>query len=390
MEDDIAFVQADDDLTQEYDELAARSFGHPVGDITHLRGHADVRVAVRAGRVVAGGLGILTSQFFGGTAVPTACLAVGSVAPEERGARLAARMVHERLRPLRERGAVISTISTISNGYARRMGWEAPVPVFGWAVSSDDLKRSFPTGDLDIEHGLTKDALDLQQELARQWNGPVQRPDWWSTWTTAKNALTTYRFTRPGEPVAGWVSLTTKRGDRHGMELVVHDFWSSDPDCAAAMLAFLGRHNSRAQTVQFRRGALPPYPLLLHNLHRHRVVADAWHPWMLRILDVQAALRLRGWPADLDLEIPVEIGDERPGSSHRYLLRICAGSADLTPVRTDGAVAFTRGQFAVWYAGGYRSPAAARLSGVRTRCEKALTTLVRATSGQEPWLPEHF
>ncbi|ARF83274.1 enhanced intracellular survival protein Eis [Kitasatospora aureofaciens] len=390
MDDDLTFQAADDGLVQEYDELAARAFGHTVGDITHLRGRADVRVALRAGRVVAGGLGLLTNQFFGGAAVPSACLAAGSVAPEERGSRLATSMVRERLRPLRERGAVISTISTVSNGYARHMGWEAPVPVFGWAVSADDLKRSFATGNLDIEHGLTKDALDLQQELARQWNGPVQRPDWWSTWTTAKNALTAYRFSRAGAPAAGWLSFTTKRSDRHGIDLVVHDFWASDPDCAASMLAFLGRHNSRAETVQFRRGALPPYPVLLHHLHRHRVTADAWHPWMLRVLDLQGAVRLRGWPADLDLEIPVEIGDERPGSSHRYLLRLCAGSADIVPTRTDGAVAFTRGQFAVWYAGGYRSLTAALMSGVYARCDESLTTLIRAANDREPWLPDHF
>ncbi len=385
----LAFVQADDGLLQQYDEMAARAFGHTVGDITHLRGHADVRVALRAGRVVAGGLGLLTHQYFGGSPVPSACLAAGSVAPEERGSRLATTMVRERLRPLVDRGAAISTISTVSNGYARHMGWEAPVPVFGWSVSTDDLKRSFTAGDLTIEHGPTKDTLDLHQKLARQWNGPIQRPAWWSTWTTAKNNLTTYRFSHPGGPVAGWLSLTTKRSDRHGMDLVVHDFWASDPDCAASMLAFLARHSSRAQTVQFRRGALPPYPILLHGLHQHRVTADAWHPWMLRILDLQKAIRLRGWPADLDLEIPVEIADEH-GSRHRYMLQLCAGSANIATTRTEGAVSFTQGQFAVWYAGGYRSPATARMSGVQARSEDALTTLIQVTSDREPWLPDHF
>ncbi|MFF2073154.1 enhanced intracellular survival protein Eis [Kitasatospora sp. NPDC058162] len=381
------FVQADDSLTEEYDEVAARSFGHPIGDITHLHGHADLRVAVRSGKVVAGGLGLLIPQYFGGSPVPSALLAAGCVAPEERGDRLAARMVHERLRPLRERGAVISTISTLSNGYARHLGWQAPAPVHAHAVRADDLKRSFTAGDFHIEHGDGPGTHALQRDLARRWNAPIERPTWWQDWKIAKNNLTTYRFHRSDHTIAGWLSLTTGRRDRHGTDLTVHDFWAGDHDCAAAMLGFLGRHHSRTETIHFRRGALPPAPLLLHKLHRYQVTTQAWHPWMLRVLDPQGAVRLRGWPHDIDLELPIEIAEPTP---RRYLLHIFAGTGDLTPTRDEGHATLTTGQFAVWYAGGWRSPEAARLSGVHTRCDAALARLLRATYGDAPWLPDHF
>ncbi|WP_031074867.1 GNAT family N-acetyltransferase [Streptomyces sp. NRRL WC-3742] len=391
MNSEPTFVRADDSLTQEYDEMAARSFGHTIDDITHLHGHADVRVALRAGRVIAGGLGLFVPQYFGGAPVPSALLAAGSVAPEERGERLAARMVHERLRPLRERGAVISTISTLSNGYARHLGWQAPVPVHAHAVRAEDLKRSFHTGDFHIEHGYSPDAHGLQQDLARRWNGPLQRPTWWQDWKTTENRLTTYYFHRPGLPTSGWLSLTTSRRDHHGTDLTVHDFWAEDHNCAAAMLAFLARHHSRTETVHFRRGVLPPAPLLLHNLHRYRVATRAWHPWMLRILDPRGAVRLRGWPHGLDLELPIEIGQEAPRTTpHRFLLRIRAGAGALTPTRDEGHVSLTTGQFAVWYAGGWRSPEAARLSGVRARSDACLSAFLRATILEVPWLPDHF
>ncbi|MBD0693925.1 enhanced intracellular survival protein Eis [Streptomyces sp. CBMA123] len=391
MSSELTFVQAGDTLAHEYEKMAERSFGHTVGDITHLHGHADIRVAVRSGKVIAGGLGLLLPQYFGGAPVPSALLAAGSVAPEERGNHLAARMVHERLRPLRERGAVISSISTLSNGYARHLGWQAPVAVYAHAVHTDDLKRSFDAGDFRIETGSGPEALDLQQDLARHWNGPVQRPAWWEDWKTAKNSLTTYSFHRPGAPISGWLSITTSRRERHGTDLTVHDFWAHDHECAAAMLAFLGRYNSRADTVHFRRGALPPTPLLLHNLHRYQVTTRAWHPWMLRILDPRGAVRLRGWPHDLDLELLIEIGEAAPRTTHRrYLLRICAGAADLTPARDEGQVTLTNGQFAAWYAGGLRSPEAARLSGIRARSDASLAAFIRVTANEEPWLPDHF
>ncbi|MEU0275595.1 GNAT family N-acetyltransferase, partial [Streptomyces sp. NPDC006307] len=247
MNQPLIFTPADDNLWEQYDKLAARAYGHPIGDITHLREHADLRVAVRAGRVVAGGLGLLVEQFFGGAPVPSACLGDGCVAPEERGDHLATDMTAARLHPLTERGAVISAITTSSTGYARRLGWEAPTNVLAWAVATDDLKRSFTGEDFEVEHGLTDEAEALQHQLARQWNGPMHRPAWWTRWKQEKSNLTTYRFSRPGHPISGLLSLTTARHDRHGMSLTVHDFWAADQPAAAAMLAFLGRHNTRAR-----------------------------------------------------------------------------------------------------------------------------------------------
>ncbi|MFJ4428428.1 GNAT family N-acetyltransferase [Streptomyces bobili] len=387
---ELTFAPADEGLWQQYDKLATRSYGHQVGDITALREHADLRVAIRDGQVVAGGLGFVVDQFFGGSPVPSACLGAGCVAPEERGQHLAARMTAERLRPLRERGAVISATSTSSNGYARRLGWEAPVQVFAWSVAADDLKRSFTGGNFSIGHGLTDDARSLQRDLARQWNGPVLRPVWWSSWKENKSALATYRFHSPGHPAAGVLSLATKRHERHGVSLVVHDFWAATEPASAAMLAFLGRHNTRAETIEFRRGALPPYPTLLHNLHRFRPIAESWHPWMLRILDVPEAVRLRGWPTDLTTAVPIEIENETGTSWDRWMFQMKAGTAEITPTPAEGQVTFTRRQLAVWYAGGYRSATSARMAGVRAVSEKALASLVRSTADLEPWLPDHF
>lgn len=389
MNHQLIFTPADDGLWKQYDQLATRAYGHPIGDITHLREHADLQVAVRGGHVVAGGLGILIDQFFGGAPVPSACLGDGCVAPEERGDHLATDMTAARLRPLIERGAALSTVTTSSTGYARRLGYEAPTSVLAWTVATDDLKQSFADEDFEVEHGLTSEAEDLQRDLARQWNGPVCRPTWWTRWKQDKSNLTTYRFAQPGHPAAGLLSLTTKRHERHGMTLTVHDFWAASQPTADAMLAFLGRHNTRARTITFRRGALPPYPTLLHGLHHHRTTADAWHPWMLRILDIPEAIRLRGWPIDLTTAIPIEIENATGGWS-RWMLQVKDGAAEIIPTPVQGQVTFTQRQLAVWYAGGYRSTTSAHIAGVHAVSETALATLVHSMAQFEPWLPDHF
>ncbi len=386
----VRITEADPDLWQQYDALATRAYGHPVGDIARLRRYADLRVAVRDGRVIAGGLGLLLGQYFGGAAVPCAVISAGCVAPEERGSRLAGRLLTERIRPLRDQGAVIATAWTSSTGHLRHLGWQAPVPVFAWSIPTDDLRRSFASTGMTIDHGRSEEGEDLQRRLARDWNGPLHRPDWWPAWQDEKRGLTTYRFGSTGA-TTGCLSYATARSERHGMDLTVHDFWAADAATVTEMMAFLGSHHTRAKAVHFRRSTLAPYPALLHGLHRHRLTAEAWHPWMLRILDPPEAVRLRGWPTDVDVTIPIELESDAEGDYTPYVLEVQNSQAHLTA--SDGhhtQIRLTRGQLATWYAGGYRTPASARLAGVTATCPEALTRLIRTTTDREPWLPDHI
>ncbi|MGH3755692.1 MAG: sterol carrier protein domain-containing protein [Pseudonocardiaceae bacterium] len=62
---------------------------------------------------------------------------------------------------------------------------------------------------------------------------------------------------------------------------------------------------------------------------------------------------------------------------------------ELAPSACEGRLRLTRRQFAVWYAGGYRTVTAATLAGVRGDPQE-VARLVLATADREPWLPEHF
>ncbi|MFB7597619.1 enhanced intracellular survival protein Eis [Streptomyces sp. NPDC056160] len=387
----LAIVEADDDLWQEYDTLARRAYGHPVSDIMLLGAHADRRVAVRDRKVIAGGLGLLVPQFFGGRPVPAASMACGCVAPEERGGQLAAELTAERLGPLREQGAVLATLWTSSSGYVRRLGWEAPTQVYSWTVPTDELRRVFSGTECEITHVSSEEVRSLRNGLAGQWNGPWQRPLWWDTWQQAQHPdVVTYQFTPPGRGPAGVLSVACERNPIDGRHLVVYDFWAADQAVAAAMFGFLGRHNSRIPAVVFQRTALPPAPLLLHHLRRSgSSAARSWHPWVLRILDLCRAVQERGWSDEVKVSLPIEVVAEDGMKTERFLLRVADGKAELSRTSRDGRVTLTRGQFAVWYAGGYHSAVSAALSGV-SGDQAAITQLVRATADREPWLADYF
>ncbi|MFF3730776.1 enhanced intracellular survival protein Eis [Streptomyces sp. NPDC002476] len=387
---ELTFTEADPALWEEYDALARRAYGQAVPDIARLGRHADRRVALRGGRVVAGGLGLLIPQWFGGRPVPSASMACGCVAPEERGGRLAARLADERLRALREQGAVLATLWTASNGYVRRMGWEAPAQVFSWTVPTDALKES-RADTMEITFGDSDGLAKLREELAGRWNGPWQRPGWWSGWQQDQHPdLSTYAFAAPGGPTSGVLAVAVKRHPDDGRQLVVHDFWVADHPTAAAMLSFLGRHHSRIPTVAFERTGLPPGTLLLHRLGKgSAAAARAWHPWMLRVLDPCRAVELRGWPEDVDAEIVLDLVAADGSGADRYTLRIGGGQGELRPGGGTVDVTLTAGQFAVWYAGGYRGAAAAALAGLRGE-PATIARLLAATGDREPWLADYF
>lgn len=386
--DEVRIVEADDELWGRYTVLAERAYGHPVQDIALLGPHADRRVALRGGQVIAGGMGLLVPQYFGGRPVPAVSMACGCVAPEERGRRLAARLAAERLRAVRERGAVVASLWTASTGYAARLGWAAPARVFSYTVPTGALAGAFTGAGFEIAHAPSADGV--RDEWAARWNGPWQRPAWWDGWQTSRHpGLATYTLARPGQAARAVVSVTAGRGPGGERQLVVQDMWADDPAAAGAAFAFLGRHHSRIPTVTLARTGLPPAPFLDRLSHAAAVTARTWHPWMLRILDLKRAVLLRGWPEHVELELPVEVVTEPGDGTDRYTLRVSSGTGVLEPTIREGLVTLSRGQFAVWYAGGYRSTAAALLDGIRGH-PAAVARLLAATGEREPWLADYF
>ncbi|MFB7936709.1 enhanced intracellular survival protein Eis [Streptomyces sp. NPDC056049] len=390
---DVEFAEADDAQWAEYDALARRAYGQPVPDVTRLGPYADRRVALRGGRVVAGGMAVLVPQWFGGRPVPAVSMGCGCVAPEERGGRLAAHLAQERVRAVQEQGAVLATLWTASNGYVRRLGWEAPAQVFSWTVPTAALKQA-AADTMEIAHGDTAQLADLRDRLAGRWNGPWQRPAWWGAWQQERHPdLETYAFASRGREASGVLATATQRTPG-GRQLAVHDFWAADAPTADAMLAFLGRHHGRVPTVMFERTGLPAGPVLQQRLASvGTATARAWHPWMLRVLDPVRAVELRGWPGHLDDEIVLDLADLDGAGFSRHTLSISAGSARLTPGGAQRGrtadVTLTMGQFSLWYAGGYRSAATAALAGLRGE-EAVLARLLAATADREPWLADYF
>ncbi|AHH18300.1 acetyltransferase (GNAT) domain-containing protein [Nocardia nova SH22a] len=392
MATDITVTVASAKQWSEFVDLAKRSYGQDIKDAEQLREVADCRVAVRSGTVIAGGVGLTAEQFFGGQEVRSGLLAGGCIAPEERGSRLAGQLLLGRIGPLIDDGAVLVSAWTTSNEYGRKLGWQAPCPVYSWRVRADDLRRAFSGSAYQVNFGISAEGETLIGEVCRRWNGAIRRPPWWTEWKIRQMGLDVYEF-RDDSGIVSGVTTVSGVSKEPVRELRVHDFIAGDAAVAATMFNFLSRYNSLAEWVGFRRASLPPAPLLLHNLSRVRAEAQAHHPWMLRILNVEGALQQRGWREMEEQEFTMALVDNFTGETSRYDIEVRKGAADVSKSTRDPDFTLDMCQLASWYAGGYRSAESARLDGISCHSSapsRALDDFVALTNAHEVWLPEQF
>ncbi|MFI5781189.1 enhanced intracellular survival protein Eis [Nocardia sp. NPDC051570] len=392
MTTDFRVTTASAEQWAEFIVLAQRSYGQEINDAEQLREVADCRVAIRSETVIAGGVGIVTGQFFGGQEVRCGLLAGGCIAPEERGNRLAGELLLGRLGPLADAGAVVVSAWTTSNEYGRKIGWQAPCAVHSWRVRADDLRRGFPGSGHRVSFGISDGGESLISEVAQRWNGAIRRPPWWTDWKTRQMGLGIYEFRDDTGAVRG-VTAVSGVSKQPVKELRVHDFIAGDRAVASSMFDFLSRYNSLAEWVAFRRASLPPAPLLLHNLSRVRAQAESHHPWMLRILDIEGALQQRGWRESASSAFTMEAVDNFTDTVHRFDLEVDKGVSHVSKSTRKPDFTLDLCQLATWYAGGYRSAESALLDGISSHMsspQHGLEDFVSLTNAQEIWLPEQF
>lgn len=359
-----------------YERLATASFGKPATNVAVFREHGLARVVLDGGEVIAGATALLAHQYFGGRAVPAGCVSLVCVSPEHRGRGVAAELIADLVAQLRARGCVVASLWTPSTGVYRRWGWEVAGIGRQWTVPTRSLRQAKHTGHRVVP-GLVPAARDLHDEVASRWDGAVRRPDWWWRWKYPSTSdQSTYRLVDADGEVRGFVAYRRKLVEPWGYHLEVSDCWAADHDALAGVYDFLGGHATLSDQVTFTRAALPAMPSFLWRLDQHDAVDRGWYPWMIRVLDVPAALRARGWPAGVTGRLDLEIG-----ATGRVVLDGSTVSEGGT-----GRVRLSEGDFAAWYAGALD---AARLR--ELGCDPEDVDLMTAlASGRGPWLPDTF
>jgi predicted acetyltransferase len=151
----------------------------------------------------------------------------------------------------------------------------------------------------------------------------------------------------PDGTIVGY--LTGERPE--GEKLIIHDLVADDRETALGLFANLGRWAGIIETISLRITDPAWWQLLfvLPVLHDVRV-----HPWMLRVVDLPAAVAARGWPAAAHLaptSVDIEVVDEHaPWQAGRHRLVVEGGEVRCEP-GGDGSVRLPALALGPWYAG---------------------------------------
>lgn len=370
----------------------ARAFAEVVFEALHVPqrywegwldrlGSQNLRVIRRHGAIVAGAVILPQGQWFGGRAVPCGAISAVGVPAEHRGLGFGREIMTSALRECRDRGLALSVLYASTEVFYRSLGYERA----GWRLTYER-----PTTELAAAggRGLAVTAVDgtarpaieaLYERHAARHNGRLDRCElnWKRLFDPPRGPGRCYLLSGEDGP-EGYVFIV-KSGQIE--PITVEDYVALTPAALRNLASLLGRHASMAPSVIWRGAIDDPLAELCGS--GTAKFTDRLG-WMLRLVDVEAALRARGYPSGIDAEVHLAVTDDvLPDNDARFVLRITKGSATVTRGGRGDLQVDVR-DLASLYAG-HRHPS--WLWPDRDPASDALGLLL---SGPRPWMSDMF
>lgn len=307
---------------------------------------------------------------FGGVALPTCGIAGVTVAAEYRGRGGLAPLFTETLRGARERGAVISGLFPTAPRIYRRFGYEVVAAFDTVAVPALSLASVGPADGVRTRRATVDDIPTLQQ-IYDQWaieqNGPLTRrgvsfPDAPEEFLAGYTGVT---VAEDDDGICGWANWQRGQGYDAGASLAITDLLARNAAGYRALLRMAGSFASVTPTIKIDTSGDDLARTFVPTLHWS--VLDS-SPYMIKIIDVPAALDRRRYPPGLSTELTFRLeGDVLPENNGAYALRVRGGTATCEPTVSSDRSLTPQG-LALAYAGAQSSAnlrAAGHLSGGR-------------------------
>jgi predicted acetyltransferase len=291
-----------------------------------------------------------TAQHFGGRSVPMGGVAGVAVDAHARGRGVASALLDTALRDMRERGQCLSALYATAPPLYRAFGWERAGLLETVTLPLDRLllsprpERRARTGRATADD--VADARAAYTALARTVDGTLDRD---TLGAPTPDLLEQHVATvvRDDDGVlTGYLAA-----DRESERLHVHDLVAATPDAQLALLRELTSWAGVLDRVAVRVVDPAFTGLITAQAMRYETRTSTW---MLRVVDLDAALAARGWPAASalrDLTVDLDVIDEHaPWNAGRRRLVLRDGVVRAEPGGT-GAVRLHARALGPWYSG---------------------------------------
>lgn len=328
--------------------LARLSFGgqRPFDETWRARSRVDHGLVAEVDGRPAGQLRVRPDgQVFGGRSVRMAGIASVGVEPWARGRGIALTLLDRAVEVAREAGQAVSALYPTVPALYRSRGWERAgvledvslVPAALAAVRRPGAIEVRPAeaGDLDDLHRCYQAAAFAQDGMLDREGPSFSLPD-----VLGLDIVTTC-------PGRGYLTATRKPD-----HLQVHDLVALDQEVGRALLHLLSSWGGYLTRIDVR----PTDPAALALLAAGTLAGDVHvTPWMLRIVDLPAAVAARGWPAGAllaDAAVDLEVVDPwAPWNAGRWRLVVDGGVVRCDPGGAGSVRVKARG-LGPWFAGG--------------------------------------
>jgi predicted acetyltransferase len=344
----------------------------------------NVRVA-RVDGQLAGGLSVqAVGQWFGGRRVPCGIVRTVAVSAEHRGSRVADAFLRASLVEQRAAGLPISMLFPATQVIYRRIGFEQAGAWVDWTVPLSELPtkdRELPVTRVDVGDPAIP---PLYQAFAKSTAGMLDRSPW--LWRRTIDPpipveLSAFLLGPVGAP-EGYVIVHTEK-DPNGKyaALRVRDRAFTTPRAIRRARSFFAEHRSMFDSVRLCSGLVEPLFVGLPNQLQRAMRRE---DWMLRVLDVPAALTARGYAPTARGEAHLRVLDDvLSPHEQRIVLRVSDGVATVEP-GGDGAITIDVRGLASMYTGHLASAEVAALGLV----EGDARVLDGLFAGPSPWVNE--
>jgi predicted acetyltransferase len=306
------------------------------------------------GRLAASGKARGFEQAWHGRLVPMAGMAGITVLPEFRGRGVGTSLMRGLVEVALARGEPVSALFPAAVPVYRHLGWELVGAQSRFALSASHLRTL--GGEASPVRATASDVDELVEVCrAALVSARVSGPLLWSAQEWHRRLLDPATFvyrTDDGFVVYGW----------EGSDLAVDFIWGATEDTLRSLWSLVGSGSSVAKTVRAFLSPEDPVFWLLPEEAGHEVTR---HGWMLRVLDVPAALAARGYPPGQVTTVALRVDDRQSGTnSGTWRLEVSNGEGRAERIDEAQAVTFTERGLAGLYAG--RSLSDLRRAGLAT------------------------
>ena len=344
--------------------------------------------AFDSGRLVAKVVNRVYDSWFGGRLVRTAGIAGVTVVAEERGSGLLSGLFDEVLGMARAEGAVLSTLYPTAPGIYRKFGYELVGELLSLRLPLASLATIRPADGITLRRATAADAPAIRATYdtwATQQNGPLSRRgiSFPATDSELIEAFTGITLAcSPAGDVLGHVVWNRGTGYDGTGGIDVDDLIALTPAAASELLRFLGGFSSVVAHADLETSGFDP---VLLSIPQNTWTQHGRHQYMLRLLDVPAALSARSWP--MNAEVPLSVTGH--GLDGSFVLEVEGHVGQCTRVDDPRGPHFTSYGIGMLYAG-TQSCANLRFAGHLTGPTTYDSTLDALFGGRQFHIRDYF